>query len=152
MAPDRQSHEFYSITITSLLASTYIFFSIWFNFCLMAHQLSNYAIPKPSFVRYFCCAKSEGVTDRNTIARWLKKFHSDCKEFSTIQKKRSGRSKTVFQAIEANLSSSIRKLSGWVGISQFCVVRHLCYFGKKMQICLNCASHYQNITGSVLVV
>ena len=89
------------------------------------------------------CMNGEGIVDHSTVTRWLKKFYLCSKNID--DQARSGRLKTVhseamFQAIEANSMSNIRRISCDFSISQSTVVCHLHNLKLK-----NCASHYQNI-------
>ena len=59
-----------------------------------------------------CCVKSKGAIKLSIVTRWLKKFHSGCKNLDDQAK--SGRSKTLdskfmLQAIEASITKSIRQ-------------------------------------------
>ena len=59
--------------------------------------------------------KGEGAVDHRTVTRWFKKFRSRCKNLDN--QTGSGRPKTVdseavLRAIEANLVSSTRRVSG----------------------------------------
>ena len=79
--------------------------------------------------RNFCYMKGEGPVDYNTVARWLKKFRSSCKNLDD-QVRSSGLktldSEAVLEAIEANLISSIQRVtSNKLCILQFSVVCHL---------------------------
>ena len=69
-----------------------------------------------------CYTKGEGTVDFDTVYRWFKKFCLGCKNFN--DQVRSGRSKTVDSKVrEANLGSSIQRVSGEFGISQFSAVK-----------------------------
>ena len=81
-----------------------------------------------------CFTKGEGALDHSTVTRWFKKFRSSYKNLE--DQTRSSRPKTldseaVLQAIEVNLASSIRRLSGELGISQSNVVRHIFMISGK---------------------
>ena len=61
-------------------------------------------------IKNIYCAKSEGTVDHSRVTGWFKKFCSGYKNHNN--QVRSGRprsvdSKVMFQAIEANLASSI---------------------------------------------
>ena len=80
-----------------------------------------------------CHEKNEGA-----VARWFKKFCSGCKKVD--DQARSGRlkivdSEAVLQALEVNLVSSMQRVSGKLGISQYCIVCHIHDFGKSIQSC-----------------
>ena len=63
-----------------------------------------------------CYVKDEGVVEHS---KWLKKFSSGCKNLDNQVRSRwskSVESEGVFQAIDANLVSSIWRVSGKLGI------------------------------------
>ena len=67
-----------------------------------------------------CCAKDEGTVGHSMVTRWFKKFCFRCQNLD--DQARSSRPKTMdseamLQARETNLVSSIRRVSGELGIS-----------------------------------
>ena len=73
------------------------------------------------------CVENEGAVDH----RWLKKFHSCCKNLddqARLGGLKSVNFEAVLQAIEA---STTQRVSGELSISQSCIV---CYFGKNIRI------------------
>ena len=68
-----------------------------------------------------CGTKVKGAVDLSTVTKWFKKFFFGYKNFK--DQVMSGRLKTinleaVFKAIEANLASTTKRVSGEHGISQ----------------------------------
>ena len=66
-----------------------------------------------------CCTKGENLLDHSTLTRGFKTFPSGC--MSLNDNSRSGKPKTVdsevmLRDIEANLASSIRRVSGNLGV------------------------------------
>ena len=95
-----------------------------------------------------CCMKGEGIDDHSRITRWLKKFCFGCKNL--CNQTRIGRPKTLdFKAtqyaLDTNLVSNTRKVSGKFDISQSSVVLSPSQLHQKHLKMLNCASCYQNI-------
>ena len=98
----------------------------------MNAQCRNLCLPSSNMAveatKNICCAKGEDTVDYRTVIKWVKKFHSCCKNLEN--QTRSSRPKTVdsepvLQAIEANPASSIRRISSKLGISQSSMVCHL---------------------------
>ena len=84
------------------------------------------------------CVKSEDAVDHGTVTRWVKKFCSSRKNLN--EQARSDRPKTiesdaVFHAIQANLVSSTRRVSGVFGISKSNMVHHPNNIGKNIRSC-----------------
>ena len=80
------------------------------------------------------CAKSGGLIDHSTVIRWFKKFLSGCKNLddqTRLSRFKIVDSEAIVQAIEENLVSNSRRVSGELGISQTSVVRHLHVLGKS---------------------
>ena len=83
-------------------------------------------------------AKGEDTVDHNTVTKWLKKFCSGCMNLSNEArsiKPKTGNSKAVLQAIEANPVSSTQRVSGELDISQSSVICYLHDLGKDIQNC-----------------
>ena len=85
-----------------------------------------------------CCAKGGGSVDHNKVTRCFEKFCSVYKNHD-YQARSSGPrivdSEIVLQTVEENLASSTCRVSGELGISQFCVFRHLHNFSKSIRSC-----------------
>ena len=78
--------------------------------------------------KHIRCTKGEGEVDHTTVTRWLKKCRSSC--LNLDDQARWGKlkiedSEAMFEAIETNLVSSTRRVSGELGISQSVVVSHI---------------------------
>ena len=100
---------------------------------------SNWVLKPPKQLKKNCYAKGENKKYHNTVTRSFKKFCLSCKNLD--DQARLGRSencgfKEVLQIIETNLRSSIRGVSGELGISQSSVVHHLHDLCKSIQRCL----------------
>ena len=85
-----------------------------------------------------CCAKGEGAVDHSTITRWFKKFCSSSK--NQDHQAKPGRpnsmdSEAMLQVIEANLVSSIWRVSGKLDISQSSGVHYLHDLGEIIWSC-----------------
>ena len=86
-------------------------------------------------IKNICCMKNEGKVDHNTVTRWLKKFHSSCK--NVHDQGRLGRSKTVdskvvFQNIETNPVSTTQRVSSKFSIPHSSGVHHFLDLGKSI--------------------
>ena len=82
-----------------------------------------------------CWAKGEGTVDH---LKGLKKFCSDKKNLDNqkeLSKPKTMDSKVMLQAIETNLVSSTRRVSGELGISQSNIIHHLHDHSKSIWSC-----------------
>ena len=107
-----------------------------------------------------CFAKGEDTVNHSTITRLFKTFHLGCKNLDNQARSGSPKTKTVeseamLQAIEANSTSSSRRESGKLSISQFRVVHHLHDLGKSIwsyRIMLCVAKILQNLIYSYMLL
>ena len=78
------------------------------------------------------CAKNKSTVNNRSKTRWLKKFHSACKNLDDQARPETCKGldyEAVFQAFEVNTESDSRWVSG----------------GVRHEEMTNCAPYYQNI-------
>ena len=99
----------------------------------------NWAITQQKQPKKCSYIKCVGALDHSTATRSFEKFCLGWKHFNDQEKSGSPKtveSESILQAIEVNLVSSTRKISGELDISEFSQVCHFSGLSKSKQNCL----------------